>query len=76
MSELPTVSGEQAVAAFQKFGFAVARTQGSHRIMKKPGHRYNLSVPVHKGKNLKKGTLRSLIEDAGLTVAQFTAAID
>jgi predicted RNA binding protein YcfA (HicA-like mRNA interferase family) len=44
--------------------------------MKKPGHRYNLSVPVHKGKTVKMGTLRTLVDDAGITVADFKAALD
>lgn len=76
MSDVPVVTGEQAVSAFQKVGFQVVRVKGSHHIMKKPGHRYNLSVPVHRGKALKKGTLRSLIEDAGITVADFAATLD
>lgn len=76
MPDVPTVTGEQAIAAFGKFGFAVVRIKGSHHIMKKPGHRYNLSVPIHKGKSIKKGTLRSLIEGAGITIPQFVAALD
>jgi predicted RNA binding protein YcfA (HicA-like mRNA interferase family) len=67
MPDVPTVTGEQAIAAFGKFGFAVVRIKGSHHILKKPGHRYNLSVPIHKGRTIKKGTLRSLIEGAGVT---------
>jgi hypothetical protein len=35
----------------------------------KAGVRYNLSVPNHR--QLKKGTLHSLIRKAGLTVAEF-----
>lgn len=76
MSDVPSVSGEQAVRAFSRLGFSVVRIKGSHHIMKKPGHRYNLSVPVHKGPTIKKGTLRSLVEDAGVMVAEFVAAVD
>jgi len=76
MSDLPVVTGEQAVSVFCKFGFSVVRIKGSHHTMKKPGHRYNLVVPVHKGKNLKKGTLRGLIAAAGMSVETFVAAID
>jgi predicted RNA binding protein YcfA (HicA-like mRNA interferase family) len=76
MSDLPVVTGEQSLSAFRKFGFSVVRIKGSHHTMKKPGHRYNLTVPVHGGKNLKKGTLRGLIAAAGITVEDFVVAID
>jgi predicted RNA binding protein YcfA (HicA-like mRNA interferase family) len=76
MSDVPSVSGEQAVRAFFRLGSSVVRIKGSHHIMKKLGHRYNLSVPVHKGKTVKRGTLCALIEDAGVTVAEFATALD
>jgi len=37
--------------------------------MEKVGHAATLSVPTHK--ELKRGTLRDLIKDAGLTVEEF-----
>ncbi len=76
MSELPRVTGQDAIAAFEKLGFVVARTSGSHHVMKKPGHRYNLAIPVHGNKNIKPGTLRSLISGAGITVEEFQKALD
>jgi predicted RNA binding protein YcfA (HicA-like mRNA interferase family) len=75
MCKLPCVSGEQVVAAFQQMGFSVARITSSHHIMKKPGHRYNLSVPVHSGETVKAGTLRRLIRDSGSTVEEFVACL-
>jgi predicted RNA binding protein YcfA (HicA-like mRNA interferase family) len=38
-------------------------------IMEKRGYATTLSVPSHK--ELKRGTLRDLIKDAGLTVEEF-----
>ena len=73
MSELPTVSGREAIAAFEKAGFVVARTSASHHVMKKEGHTLLLTVPVHGNKALKPGTLRSLIRASGLTKEQFCA---
>lgn len=71
MASLPNISGEEALKAFQRLGFVEVRVKSSHHILKKPGHRYHLSVPVHKGKPIPKGTLRSLIDDAGITVEEF-----
>ena len=69
MSELPQVSGKEAIKAFGKLGFHIVRQRGSHIILKKDGFPILLSVPLHD--ELKKGTLRSLIRDAGLTVDEF-----
>ncbi len=71
MSELPSVTGKQAISAFEKVAFAVVSVNGSHHNMKREGHRFLLTVPVHGNKPLKRGTLRRLIRDAGLTVDQF-----
>ncbi len=71
MSSLPVITGQEAVKAFSKLGFSVARIKGSHHIMKKEGHRYVLSVPVHAGKTLAQGTLRGLIRAAEITEEEF-----
>ncbi len=76
MSSLPVVTGKEAIPAFSKPGFSVARIRGSHHVMKKEGHRYQLSVPVHSGRPLKKGILRSLIQTAGITPEQFAELLD
>lgn len=69
MPQLPTLSGRQVVKAFAKDGWQKARQSGSHIILTKPGHMATLSVPDHK--EVAKGTLRSLIRAAGLTVEEF-----
>lgn len=71
MPRVPRISGEKAVAAFKKAGFEIARVKGSHHIMKKAGHRFTLSIPVHAGRTVGVGLLSSQIADAGLTLEQF-----
>jgi predicted RNA binding protein YcfA (HicA-like mRNA interferase family) len=76
MCRLPAITGGDAINAFAKVGFEVARiSKSSHHILKKPGHSHVLSVPVHGHKCLKPGTLRGLIKAAGLTVEQFIALL-
>ncbi len=70
-TKLPTITGEEAIDAFSRDGFYVARIKGSHHVMKKDGHIHLLVVPFHQSKPLKPGTLRSLIRTAGLTVEEF-----
>ena len=75
MSKLPAVSARQAIAAFEIFGFVEVRSSGSHRILKKPEHRFVLTVPYHGNTTLKPGTLRGLIRTADITVDEFVEAL-
>ena len=73
MPRLPVLNGSETVRAFELLGWNVARQRGSHIIMTKPGEIASLAVPNHP--TVAKGTLRSLIRDAGLTVAEFCAVL-
>ncbi len=59
MSKLPSLKSKDVIRALQKAG---------HKIFKKDNRR--VTVPVH-SRDLKKGTLYGIIEQAGLTVEEF-----
>ena len=71
MVKLPIVSGPEVVKALQRAGFVVRRRSGSHVILTSSDGERTVSVPIHRGRDLKPGTLRGIIKDAGLTVEQF-----
>ncbi len=73
MPELPVVSGEEAIRAFEYFGYERVRQKGSHVRLKRRSHP-SISVPLHS--TLKRGLLRGLIRDAGLTVEQFREGLE
>ena len=73
MASLPAISGSSTVRVFERFGWIVSRQTGGHIIMTKEGHIASLSIPNHK--ELAKGTLRSLIRSANLTVDEFVSRI-
>ena len=73
MPHLPVLSGRRVVRVFGKLGWQIARQRGSHIILAKDGELATLSVPDHR--EVARGTLRSLIRDAGLTVEEFMAQI-
>jgi predicted RNA binding protein YcfA (HicA-like mRNA interferase family) len=70
---LPGLSGREVVRVFESLGWRVARQSGSHIVMVKEGEMASLSIPDHK--EVAKGTLRSLIRAAGLTVTEFMSAM-
>lgn len=69
MARLPVISGAEAVKVFERAGWSLDRKRGSHLILVKEGHLATLSIPDHK--ELAKGTLRSLLRAAGVTVEEF-----
>jgi predicted RNA binding protein YcfA (HicA-like mRNA interferase family) len=69
MAKLPLVSGEKAVKAFSKAGWIIARQTGSHLIMVRQDSVVTLSVPMHS--EIDRGTLRKLINLAGLSAEDF-----
>ena len=69
---LPVMSGREVVRVFESLGWEAVRQAGSHIIMTKDQKLITLSVPDHR--EVAKGTLRSLIRSAGLTVEEFVAA--
>lgn len=73
---LPQVNAREVIRALESEGFSVARTSGSHVQMKKPGHRYVVTVPQHGAKSIKPGTLRQILRGAGITKAEFLAALE
>jgi len=73
MPALPVISGREVRRALEKLGWQFARQRGSHMILIKAGHPASLSVPDHR--EVARGTLRSLIRSAGLTVEEFVSAL-
>ena len=73
MGTLPVLSGREVVKVFASFGWEVSRQSGSHIVMTKEGATVTLSIPDHR--EVAKGTLRSLIRAANLTVDEFLAAV-
>jgi predicted RNA binding protein YcfA (HicA-like mRNA interferase family) len=61
------LTGTEVVKAVRRSGFVVMRQRGSHTILRKESR--TVVVPQHKP--IKPGTLKGVIEQAGLTVEVF-----
>jgi predicted RNA binding protein YcfA (HicA-like mRNA interferase family) len=72
---LPSLTARDAIRALEKAGFVLSRTSGSHcRLIHSTDPARKITVPMHSG-DLKRGTLRAIIAQAGLTVAEFVALL-
>ena len=62
----PILKPEQVIKGLESNGFVFVKQRGSHRKYKKGG--CSVIVPMHY--EVAKGTLRSILEQAGLTLAE------
>ncbi len=69
MSGLPRISGRDCARALGKVGFYLKRQQSSHMILRRDNLFSQVVVPDHK--ELDRGTLRAIIRQADLGVAEF-----
>ena len=68
---LPHISGAEAIRALQKLGFVVVRQKGSHVVLRRGST--GCVVPNHR--ELKIGTLSSVIKQAGISADDFMSAL-
>lgn len=66
-SAIPAVPGVRVVRALERVGFQVTRVSGSHHVMRHPDGR-TVPIPVHPGRDMPKGTLRSVLAIIGMEV--------
>lgn len=60
------------IRALERAGFVTIRISGSHCRMKRKGKpTRHTTVPAHAGKDIARGTLRDIIDQAGLTIDEF-----
>lgn len=68
--KLPTdLSGRDVRAALERAGFVFRRQKGSHMVLRRDDPYSRVIVPDHK--QVRQGTLRRILTEAGLTVDQF-----
>lgn len=70
MNTLPILSGQECVKALIRLGFYIKRQHGSHIIMRQDDPFRQVVVPNHK--TLDRGTLYSIIKQAGISVEELT----
>lgn len=74
MAKLPVdLSGREVKAALEQAGFVFRRQSGSHMMLRRDEPPARIVVPDHK--QIRVGTLRRIVADAGLTIEEFVRLI-
>lgn len=72
MGKLRVMSGKEVCAILERHGYAEVRRRGSHIVMQRvsdDGSTTTVPVPDHK--EVKKGTLQSIIRQSGVPRSEF-----
>jgi predicted RNA binding protein YcfA (HicA-like mRNA interferase family) len=66
------MSGKEVCAILERHGFSEVRRRGSHIVMQRvEGDGSTTTVPVPDHKEVKKGTLRSIMRQSGVPRSEF-----
>ena len=71
--KLPILSANEIIKALEKDGFRVLRQKGSHVSLYKKGEDKIYLVIVQDKKEVKRGTLLSILKQAGMSREKFFA---
>lgn len=75
MVKLPVLAASDVIRALSKVGYQNDHQSGSHMILRHVDPPFRrITVPNHK--ELAKGTLRSIIRQAGLTKQEFVKLLE
>ncbi len=60
------MTAKELIKKVEQDGWYFVRQNGSHKIYQHPTKEGNVIIPFHGSKDLKKGTLKQILKDAGL----------
>jgi predicted RNA binding protein YcfA (HicA-like mRNA interferase family) len=68
--KLPAVTAKELARIAERLGFLLRRQKGSHAICVRASDQARVVIPMHAG-DLKRKTLRSIIQDLKISVEGF-----
>ena len=71
MGKLAVLSGKEVCQILAKHGYIKVRHRGSHFVMQKRVQNSTITIPVPDHKELRIGTLRSIIRQSGIPRSEF-----
>jgi predicted RNA binding protein YcfA (HicA-like mRNA interferase family) len=75
MPKMPRISSKEAIRALERLGFDRIRQTGSHVVLKKETEDGEIGcvVPLHR--ELKIGTLSSILKQAQISIEEFIGSL-
>ena len=70
MPKIPIVKSRELIRVLKKLGFEEFHQVGSHKQFKHSDGR-RITVPVHPSQDIRRGTMKGIIDDVGISVEEF-----
>ncbi|MDO8503542.1 MAG: type II toxin-antitoxin system HicA family toxin [bacterium] len=74
MPKLPVVKASKLLRTLQKLGFYKHHQVGSHIQLKHPDGR-RVTLPYHPSREIRRKTLKAIIDDLDMTIEEFIEAL-
>ena len=71
LPKLRVLSGKEVCAILARFDFKEVRRRGSHIVMQKKVNNGTITVPVPDHREIRIGTLQSIIRQSGIPRSEF-----
>ena len=72
MTKIPVLTSREVIRGLKKAGFEFDRqAKGSHEIWYNPSTKRRTTIPNHPGVEIRKGTLKAILEQAGISLDDF-----
>ncbi len=71
----PRIRCDELVRVLKKAGFVEKRQKGSHLTMWRETDKRRVTVPIHAGREVPIGTLRSILRDANISADDFRSLL-
>ena len=71
MGKLRILSGKEVCQILSKYGFIIVRQKGSHIVVQKKTDTSTITVPVPNHKEIRLGTLKSIIRQSQVPSKEF-----
>ncbi len=67
MTKLPQIKAKEIIKVLKKRGFILYHQVGNHATFKRSSDNRRVTIPIHPGKTIAKGTLLNILKQAGIS---------
>jgi predicted RNA binding protein YcfA (HicA-like mRNA interferase family) len=75
MNHFPAITAKEVIKVIKQVGFFEHHQKGSHKVFKRDSDNKRVVVPFHSGRIIHRKTLKSILNDADISLDRFREMI-